>query len=66
MSSFMSLASILIALVLLSGCGSGEPVKPLDTTPPDPNGTLRIRAGATKNSIEMIPNTSEGLEKSSP
>jgi len=65
MSFLKPLASILTALVFLSGCGSGEPVRPLDITPPDPNGTPRIRAGATRNSIEKIPNASEGLEKSS-
>jgi len=65
MSSLQLPASILTVLMLLSGCGSGEPVKLLDPTPPDPSGTPRIRAGATKNSMEKIPNPSEGLEKSS-
>jgi len=64
MSSFMSLASILIVLVLLSGCGSGEPVTPLDVTTPDPEGVPRIRVGATKNALEKIPEPSENPENS--
>jgi hypothetical protein len=47
---------------LFFGCES-KPAITLDKSPPDPAGTPRIRAGATRNGWDQIPQNPDSKEK---